>query len=53
MVSVIFVFRSVLSPEVMSVSMNPGETAFTRMLRLASSRASDLVSPISPALLAA
>ena len=37
----------------MSVSMKPGDTAFTRMFRLASSRASDLVRPISPALLAA
>ena len=37
----------------MSVSMKPGATAFTRTLREASSRATDLVSPISPALVAA
>ena len=40
-------------PAVMSVSMKPGETALTRMLRLASSLASDLVRPMSPALDAA
>ena len=38
---------------VMSVSMKPGATAFTRMLRDASSFATDLVRPMSPALLAA
>src|SRR5438874_2386771 len=40
-------------PAVMSVVMNPGATALTVILRLASSRASDLVRPIKPALLAA
>src|SRR5204863_4136654 len=34
---------------VMSVSIHPGLTAFTRMFLLPSSRAKDLVSPISPA----
>ena len=38
---------------VMSVSMKPGATTFASMLREASSFATDLVSPISPALLAA
>ena len=33
----------------MSVSMKPGATAFTVMLRLAISCASDLVRPINPA----
>jgi hypothetical protein len=33
--------------------MNPGATAFTVMLRLANSFASDFVKPIKPALLAA
>jgi hypothetical protein len=37
----------------MSVAINPGATVFTVMLRLANSRASDFVKPISPALLAA
>ena len=37
----------------MSVSMKPGAMQLTRMLRLAYSLATDLVSPISPALLAA
>ena len=41
------------SAAVMSVSMKPGAIAFTRMLRLASSFATDFVRPISPALLAA
>ena len=36
----------------MSVSMYPGETAFTRTFRDASSRATDLVRPMSPALVA-
>src|SRR5438128_10041811 len=34
---------------VMSVSIHPGLTAFTRTFRLPSSRASDFVNPISPA----
>src|ERR1035437_1077120 len=38
---------------VISVSMNPGAIALHRMLREASSFATDLVSPIRPALLAA
>ena len=37
----------------MSVSINPGASAFTVMPREASSRATDLVNPISAALLAA
>ena len=37
----------------MSVSIHPGLTALTRMLRLPTSRASDLVSPIRPAFAAA
>ncbi len=37
----------------MSVSMNPGASALTVMLRDASSRATDWVNPIKPALLAA
>ena len=37
----------------MSVSMKPGATQLTRMPRLANSLATDLVKPISPALLAA
>ena len=37
------------SSRVMSVSIHPGLTALTRMLRLPSSLASDLVSPINPA----
>jgi hypothetical protein len=37
----------------MSVPMNPGDTALQRIFRDASSRAMDLVSPISPALDAA
>ena len=41
-------FVSSLKAAVMSVSMNPGATAFTRMLRGASSLASDFVSPTSP-----
>src|ERR1035437_9940651 len=43
---------AVIAP-VMSVSMNPGAIALQRMLREASSLATDLVSPINPALLAA
>ena len=42
-------FTSSESTAVMSVSMNPGATAFTVMLRLAISCASDFVNPISPA----
>ena len=38
---------------VMSVSMKPGATALTVMLRLASSLAAALVRPMRPALLAA
>ena len=38
-----------LSVVVISVSMKPGATALTVMSRLATSRASDLVSPMSPA----
>ena len=34
--------------EVMSVSMNPGATMLTRMLRDATSLANDFVKPISP-----
>ena len=41
------------SARVMSVSMNPGATQLTVMLRLPSSRASDLVMPTTPALAAA
>jgi hypothetical protein len=41
------------SPAVMSVSMKPGATALTRMLRLASSRATDFVRPMRPAFVAA
>jgi hypothetical protein len=37
---------------VMSVSMNPGATAFARTFREASSLATDFVRPINPALLA-
>ena len=37
----------------MSVSMKPGATQFTVMLRLPTSRASDLVKPTTPALAAA
>ena len=37
----------------MSVSMKPGATQLARMLRLAYSLATDLVNPMSPALLAA
>ena len=37
---------------VISVSMKPGATALTVMSRLATSRASDLVNPIRPALAA-
>ena len=37
----------------MSVSMNPGAIAFTVIPREPSSRATDLVNPISAALLAA
>jgi len=40
------------SPPVMSVVMKPGATAFTVMLRLASSLARVLVRPMRPALLA-
>ena len=39
-------------PAVISDSMNPGETAFTSMFLFATSRASDFVAPISPALAA-
>ena len=39
--------------DVMSVSMKPGAMALTVMPREANSRATDLVNPISPALLAA
>ena len=38
---------------VMSVSMKPGATAFTVMEREATSRATDFVKPMMPALLAA
>ncbi len=38
---------------VISVSMKPGATALTVMAREATSRAIDLVNPITPALLAA
>src|SRR5574342_865370 len=41
------------SAAVMSVSMKPGATALTRMLREASSRATDLVRPMRPTLAAA
>ena len=41
-----FSFSSSESTAVMSVSMKPGATAFTVMLRLAISCASDLVRPI-------
>ena len=41
------------SAAVMSVSMNPGAMAFTVTPRLPNSLASDLVMPMSPALLAA
>jgi hypothetical protein len=37
----------------MSVAMNPGATTLHSMFREASSLATDFVSPISPALLAA
>ena len=37
----------------MSVSMKPGATQFARTPRLAYSLATDLVNPMSPALLAA
>ena len=37
----------------MAVSMYPGATAFTVIVRPASSRASDFVTPISPAFEAA
>jgi hypothetical protein len=40
------------SAAVISVSIYPGATAFTRTLRDATSRASDLVKPMSPALAA-
>ena len=52
MFSVTFFFTSSGRLSVMSVTMNPGATALTVMLRLANSRASDLVRPINPALLA-
>jgi 3-oxoacyl-[acyl-carrier protein] reductase len=42
-----------LMAAVMSVSMNPGATAFTVMPREATSRATDFVKPTIPALLAA
>ena len=45
----IFSFTSAAEPAVMSVSMKPGATAFTVMLRLPISCASDFVSPIRPA----
>ena len=38
---------------VISVSMKPGATAFTVIVREATSRATDFVNPITPALLAA
>ena len=41
------------SASVISVAMNPGATALAVMLRRASSRASDFVSPMTPALEAA
>jgi hypothetical protein len=37
------------SDDVIAVSMNPGATLLTVMLRVATSRASDFVSPIKPA----
>src|SRR5438105_8234657 len=47
--SAIAFFAASGSSFVMSVSIHPGLTAFTRTLRLPSSRASDLVNPMSPA----
>src|SRR5207302_11325739 len=47
--SAIAFFAASGSSFVMSVSINPGLTAFTRTLRLPSSRASDFVNPMSPA----
>ena len=51
-VNSVFLASSVIAA-VMSVSMKPGATTFARMFRDASSLATDFVSPISPALLAA
>jgi hypothetical protein len=51
--SSIFCRCGVGNPCVISVSMKPGETALTRMLREASSRARLFVKPISAALVAA
>jgi len=50
---VIAVRCSSVSTAVMAVSMYPGATAFTVIVRLASSRASDRVRPMRPALEAA
>src|SRR6266851_5903401 len=48
--SIIDFFACSDKSRVMSVSIQPGLTALTRMLRLPTSRASALVNPISPAL---
>jgi hypothetical protein len=48
-----FAFKSSLNSDVMSVSMKPGAMRLAVMPRDASSRATDCVNPIKPALLAA
>ena len=53
MLEAICAFLSSLNTEVMSVSIKPGATTFTVMFLGPCSRASDLATPIKPALEAA